>query len=218
PTAANADQPTGVVISGNLVSGYRVSETVGATGEGFGLVIEGRGHRVVGNTIFDSDIGLQLQAGNPSLNQQDTPYFDRGDASATDAVVSGNAVYSNTIGLRALGPVTGTITANTVYTNTAVGLQVLDEAATGLVAARDNQFCDNGLYGMENRGASSVDATDNWWGAVDGPGPDGAGNSVSAGVSFVPFQTVSPADGPCALASPAPPAGGIYLPIIFRSG
>jgi hypothetical protein len=214
PTASNADQPSGTVITANQVAGYRKA-IGGATGEGFGIVVEGHDHAVAGNTVTDSDIGIQTQAGNPSLNAQDTAYFDRGDAATTDNVsVTGNSVMSNSEGIRSIGPVTGTLTANLVYTNTANGVTILDESSTS-VSINNNRICDNAVFGVENRGTSDIDATANWWNAVDGPGPvgPGSGDGVSARVLFDPFTTSNEV-GPCAVAS----AGGeLFLPLIQKN-
>lgn len=35
----------------------------------------------------------------------------------------------------------------------------------------------------------STDFTTNWWGAIDGPAPNGSGNSASSNVNYVPFLT-----------------------------
>lgn len=217
PTGDNADQPSGVVITGNRVSGYLVTETVGATGEGFGIVIEGNGHTVAGNTLTSNDIGLQLQAGNPSLNQQNSAWFDRGDAlTTTNALISNNIVSGNTFGVRSIGPVTGVITANTIYTNTQSGITVLNEASTGILI-NNNRICQNGVFGVENQGSSDIDATHNWWNAADGPGPvgPGSGDKVSTKVVYSPFATFN--TDPLCLIAPAPSNNGIYLPVIFKS-
>jgi hypothetical protein len=217
PSAFNADQPAGVVVTQNIVSGYQVTGTETATGEGFGIVVEGDNHLVADNTVTNNDIGIQLQAANPNVNGQETPYFDRGDAlTTTNVVIDGNFVYRNLFGIRSIGPVTGSLVSNTVYTNTWVGILTLDEDSTGIVAA-GNQICLNGIFGFENRGSSSVDATNNWWGAVDGPGPvgSGSGDGVSVNVTFIPFQTFNPG-GVCGGLVPAPDEFFQYLPFIVK--
>jgi len=202
------------VITGNQVNGYLVTATVGATGEGFGLVVEGNGHTAAGNTFTNNDIGIQLQGGNPSLNQQNTAYFDRGDASNTgNALISNNRVSNNLFGIRSIDPVTGIITANTVYTNTQNGITILNEASTA-VLINNNKICQNGVFGVENQGSSDVNATRNWWDAADGPGPvgPGAGDKVSTRVVYSPFATFN-TTGPCNVTS----GGGIYLPVILKN-
>lgn len=66
----NVDIPTGVVVSGNTVSGY----TQSSNSEGFGIVIGGTDHTVTGNTLNGNDVGVQQQAGH-------TPYPGDGDQS-----------------------------------------------------------------------------------------------------------------------------------------
>ena len=107
----NADQPTGVVVSGNTVSGYH-RMPVGSTGDGFGIVVEGLGHVVTGNVVSDNDVNIQIQASN-TADVQNTPFFDRGNASASSAVINGNTILASTnFDLRNMGAPTTDATCN----------------------------------------------------------------------------------------------------------
>ena len=98
PTAGSPDQPTGIAVVDNTVSGY----TQPAAGDGFGILIEGTGHLVTGNTVTTNDVGIQVQGGNtPDVNG--TPGFDRGSAAAGEAEVHNNSISGNGIGLRVVG-------------------------------------------------------------------------------------------------------------------
>jgi hypothetical protein len=97
----NADQPVGVVVSENEVSGYHRKPT-GSTGDGFGIVVEGTNNTITKNSVTDNDIGIQVQGGN-TANVQSTPFFDRGDAAEGGAVVQLNSITGNSIGARAVG-------------------------------------------------------------------------------------------------------------------
>ena len=111
PGALNADQPTGAVVTGNTVSGYH-RMPVGSTGDGFGIVVEGLGQVVTGNVVSNNDIDIQIQASN-TANTQNTPYFDRGDASASSAVINGNTILTSTdLDLRNVGAPTTDATCN----------------------------------------------------------------------------------------------------------
>jgi hypothetical protein len=54
----------------------------------------------------------------------------------------------------------------------------------------------SGEAGLSNYATGTVDATENWWGAADGPSGEGSGSgdAVSAGVDFSPFLTSAPED------------------------
>jgi len=97
----NADQPSSAVVTGNTVSGYRLA-TVGSTGDGFGIVIEGINNTVKQNIVTDNDIAIQVQGGNVA-NTQSTDFFDRGDAANGSALVNRNSLVGNSIGLRTVG-------------------------------------------------------------------------------------------------------------------
>ncbi|MBK6698525.1 MAG: HYR domain-containing protein [Saprospiraceae bacterium] len=125
----NVDVPNGVTVTGNTVDGY--VQTLPE--EGFGIVIEGTNHTVTGNTIKNSNIGIQQQGGaHPNANypagdgNQDAGfsanYFGRGNAPfACGNTISGNTFVSNTtdtrnVLLNSYGLVTNT-TTNLPYCN-----------------------------------------------------------------------------------------------------
>ncbi|MFW5748755.1 MAG: SpaA isopeptide-forming pilin-related protein, partial [Chloroflexota bacterium] len=101
PGATNADQPSGVSVTGNSVSGFVEPN---GDGEGFGILVEGTGMVVTGNTVSGNDVGIQVQEGNPTPDTNGTNYFDRGDASvAADVTVNNNNITGNGFGMRAVG-------------------------------------------------------------------------------------------------------------------
>ncbi len=97
----NADQPSGVVVTGNTVTGYHRKPSA-STGDGFGIVVEGLNQTVNKNTVSGNDVGIQAQAGQTS-NAQSTDGFDRGDAAAFSGHINRNAITGNGIGFRAVG-------------------------------------------------------------------------------------------------------------------
>lgn len=82
----NVDVPTGVVITGNTVSGFAQP----SASEGFGIVVEGTNHKITGNTLSGNDVAIQRQAGNLPYTANSTTdaiqdnladqYFGRGNA------------------------------------------------------------------------------------------------------------------------------------------
>lgn len=90
----NANQPSGVVVTGNTVSGF-IRKPLGSTGDGFGIVVEGSGHIVTKNLVSGNNVGIQIQSGN-TANVQSTPYFDRGDAAPSWALINRNSITGNT--------------------------------------------------------------------------------------------------------------------------
>lgn len=91
----NASQPTGVYVTGNAVTGYHRAAS-GSTGDGFGIVVEGTNHSVTKNIVADNDVGIQIQDGNPQIGQQNTAYFDRGDATPSSALINRNSITNST--------------------------------------------------------------------------------------------------------------------------
>ena len=86
-----------------------------------------------------------------------------------------------------------------------------DGATKGLVL-HDNSFQHNTWFGVQNKDAvkaNSIDASNNWWGAVSGPswaGP-GSGDRVDRFVVFEPWLTYDPSRWFSPGVSPVPPTG-----------
>ena len=97
----NADQPTGVVITGNTVSNI-IRKPSGSTGDGFGIIVEGTNHNVNHNTVTGNNVGIQAQRGN-TANVQSTDFFDRGDAASFGGTINRNSIDGNDLGFRAAG-------------------------------------------------------------------------------------------------------------------
>lgn len=101
-TPINADQPSGVLIQNNVVSGYRRKPS-GATGDGFGIVVTGTNMVARNNILDNNDVAIQAQAGN-TPDVQSTDFFDRDSSSAYSGVIELNDVKSsNSIGIRTVG-------------------------------------------------------------------------------------------------------------------
>ncbi|MDN5923530.1 MAG: right-handed parallel beta-helix repeat-containing protein, partial [Xanthomonadales bacterium] len=97
-STGETDATTGVVVKNNIVTGWMPA--TGSPNEGFGIVVEGTNSHVYGNTVSNSDIGIQVQAGNDSYpgdsNQAATnAFFSRGNAPASCVDVGSNNFSAN---------------------------------------------------------------------------------------------------------------------------
>jgi len=80
-----------------------------------------------------------------------------------------------------------------IYSNNDEGISLWDSSDNEI---HYNNIYDNTNYGVDNSDSEDeyqVDATNNWWGSVNGPGQDGA-NSVGSNVLYDPLLT-EPAEG-----------------------
>jgi len=118
---------------------------------------------VVDNTISGNS-GVASSDGSTSAGILVTTYF----AAGTEATVNSNTLTANSTGLH-------------------VGYDVTD---TSKVTAINNQIYSNTTYGVSST-APWVDAEENWWGASDGPAPNGSGDSISSDVDATPWCTTS---------------------------
>lgn len=117
-----------------------------------------------------------------------------------NAVICGNMITgtggTDSRGIRIWGPCNNPTITGTVITNLYRGIAVEEKYvgagfATGVVA-HSNSIVGN-TVGIDNGSpTSTLDAENNWWNAVDGPGPPGgigSGDPVSTMVDFTPWLT-----------------------------
>ena len=162
---------------------------------GIGILIEGDSAVIKDNVV--RDWGQGVWAAGPGYTLTGNAIvrnLGRGlivSAGGDDGTVSGNAIIGNTfVGVWVLNQVNGvTLTRNAIHGNSECGVRIgqLDPSPDpqGVVVTQNNIY-GNGTAGAtkENCGlehllqpggqASPVQASQNFWGAASGPGPDPA--------------------------------------------
>jgi len=94
------------------------------------------------------------------------------------------------------------ITGNEITNGTGDGVNTRDATLWTVPATihiNRNNITGNSNFGVNNTVSGILDATCNWWGAINGPGPvgPGSGDRVSMNVTFAPWL-IAPAPGsPC---------------------
>jgi nitrous oxidase accessory protein NosD len=155
------------------------------------------------NLVLSEGIALTSNSTNVTVNHNiitgpfstagiyTSSYMD-GPVTITNNTVTDASAY----GILLKSPFAQTVKGNTV-SGAKVGIQV---EATATVAPTINRNSISGnTMGLNNLSSSLVDATCNWWGASNGPGPvgPGSGDTVSTKVNFNPWLTTSNLNGPC---------------------
>ncbi|HEY0394416.1 MAG TPA: hypothetical protein VGD01_07955 [Candidatus Elarobacter sp.] len=168
-----------IVIAGNkstadgtLVALFKTSHALV-----LGNTVKGDGHSSAiyvggGNSNIVVDCNTVSFAGT-GVNVAD----DFGDGANSAVTIVGNDLHDNTSGVK-VGP-------------TAV-------AAINTVVANRNRLTHNSSFGVNNLSTVNVNATNNWWGASNGPGPvaTGSGDRVTANVTYAPWLR-SPSGATC---------------------
>ncbi|MCR4397353.1 MAG: S-layer homology domain-containing protein [Firmicutes bacterium] len=162
----NADQPCGVVVARNTVTGYQRKPS-GSTGDGFGIVVEGTNHTVTGNVVTQNDVGIQAQAGNPVLNQQSTDYFDRGDAAGFSGKITQNVIVSNTIGVRSVGVATQVDATRNYWGEAGPGAQISGDVEYFPWALDDTRNASGDFLHLTNSDTDVVVVDDAWLGLAN---------------------------------------------------
>jgi uncharacterized protein DUF5648/parallel beta helix pectate lyase-like protein/prealbumin domain-containing protein len=173
--AANApyvNAHTSLAISGNIFSGTNA----------FGVRLLGvNGGSFSGNDVDTNDAtGLVIDAGN------------------TDLTVTGNTFHDGWQGVRVQDYINNGLVDPTPdpAVPAASDIHINNNSITGNIDSGDFPgFGVNNASGYDG----SLDATCNWWGAADGPGPvgPGSGDKVSTGVTFSPWLTSSDLEQEC---------------------
>lgn len=170
-------------ITGNNVSG---NGWPGPEWSGSGIIVAGSPNvEVKNNTITDNETGVS------SVGDL---WF--GSGLTTDGMqIEGNTISNNTYGISLQdGTHNTSITGNVVSNNETDGIDVVNfgiDVPTGTVV-NNNTITGNGVDGLwVDAGVPEVDAQNNWWGAVDGPGGDGpgSGDTVVGNADFTPWST-----------------------------
>ena len=106
--------------------------------------------------------------------------------------------------MKAATQITGAGNAFTGFEN---GVVVYDEVGAvygampvgALLSINRSDLSDNSAYGFRSGPGEDANATCNWWGAADGPGPvgPGSGSNVTTDVAYAPWLVTDELDGPC---------------------
>lgn len=165
-------------------------------GAGVGIFAPGPGSTAAANIVTGNDIrgnalpGVTmhnhawLAAPAPPVNLNDNMivgnYISGNAADTEDAATPGTAGFN----LFSLAPVTGTIVSQNRFDHEAI--DVVFNAPSGQLIAHLNDFAPG--IGVDNLGKGTVDATENWWGCVNGPGAAHCATVAGAGVTFAPWS------------------------------
>jgi len=141
-----------------------------------------------------------------------------GDTSANDAAgsiaatITNNTVSSWVNGIRLFGSVAaGSTLMGNMLSSNGNGILVESEVNAANVSASFNNIVCNTVYGANNAGIGTLDATNNWWGCNDGPGAvgPGSGDKVSDNVTYDPWLVLNLSANP-----PSIPADGVSTSVI----
>lgn len=155
------------------------------------------------NCLVENNVVESTAAFTASINAQNLPVDHMRVADASNnAQIRNNTLVGGNLGIsleRSAGVVIDSnIIRDTVNAGSILGVGVSVLSSAG-AEAHNNNIEGNASFGMRVDGASGVvNATNNWWGAGDGPsgvGP-GSGDAVTTNVNFSPFLTApNPAAG-----------------------
>ncbi len=173
------------------------------------------GSTIIGNTIFDTTYeGIQAWAPVTITGNDISGCYNgiqiRG--SATDSVIRNNLIVDSTYwGIDVQSDITAAVIEdNTVTGSGYCGVTIWNTGDGSGFLVNCNSFDGSGIYGVESKTTTPIDATHNWWGhnsGPSGPGGSGFGEAVSYNVDFDPWLGDVPVIGSI-LIDPLPVAQG----------
>ena len=168
-----------------------------STGEGAGVGIfsgppgaKDYANVVIGNELFGNALpGVTMHSHSPFQSLNDNLITGNriagngADGDVPGSGTSGILIFSDTSG--GAPPITGTVISQNIISDEEVDITV---ATDGAVDAHLNSLLGRSV-GVQNMGAGSVDARENWWGCKDGPSAKGCSHIVGPNVAFEPWLT-----------------------------
>jgi len=203
-----------------ILSGGKIIDNSAATGTGGGLNIGGNevllsGVEIISNSTGADGGGLAGSLGN--LTVENSKFIgNSADGKGGGVYISSGAFTQTTFTFNTAGDLGGAVYvtfgaatfSNThILTNTATNDGGAIYQASGRTDIIDSCIVNNSDASVVRAGGNLFTATNNWWGASDGPsgaGP-GSGDSVSGSVNFSNFLTAPPAGCPTITEPPLDP-------------
>ncbi len=136
--------------------------------------------RIVGNTFRDT-VAWAVSVGTA--------------VTTTQVTIAENAISGSYWGIKLDDDGGYGLEANVLsnaLTDNVVGVQLAASLQEGQVQIHGNAICGNLVAGLRNESTEPVDATDNWWGANNGPKPGGSGDGIQGvgGASITPWARI----------------------------
>jgi nitrous oxidase accessory protein NosD len=197
PPATVSGSATPLGVFHNTVSGNKsIRNGLQGAGAGAGMFASVPGAQTYGNVIINNRLignhnaGVAMHSHTPNQILNDNKiignYISGNQADSADAATPG-PVGINVFGV---SPVTGTLIVQNIFEDEALDIVVNTPAQ---VDVHLNSFPDHGV-GVNNLGAGSANATENWWGCPQGPdsGLESCATAGGPNVNTTPWLRTPP--------------------------
>ncbi len=167
-----------------------------AAGAGVGIFAPSPGTTDTGNVVIDNDIRDNGATGVAMHNHAAPPSAP--PVNLNDNTIVGNRFSGNGpdnpgaptpgptgINIFSAGPITGTVVSQNTFDREAIDIGF--SAPAGQLNVHFNDF--SAGIAVDNLGAGTVDATENWWNCPTGPNHPRCATIQGSGVSYAPWLT-----------------------------
>jgi len=180
-----------VTIAGNIVVGHTIGMSAGANGG-----------RIEGNAAIDNEAGLQITGPGSIVINNVANGNKQGfllSLVGTRTTFTNNVAIGNEVGIEIGTEIVSELSGNTIIGNTQAGFKFMMPAqTTERFAMHRNNIYGNGDdadgCGVINDTGGVIDATNNYWGKANGPGPNPGDRAygtclVRGSIVTTPFAT-----------------------------
>jgi Right handed beta helix region len=169
---------------------------VSGSGAGVGIFAPSPGTSDSGNVVIDNTIVGNGNAGvamhnhgfaptpAPGVNLNDNVIV--GNHFSGNGADSGDAATPGSVGINiySVAPITGTVVSQNTFDNEAI--DVAFKASAGQLSVHLNDF-ERRAIGVDNLGTAPINATENWWGCLTGPGSRGCATASGPSIWTIPW-------------------------------
>lgn len=169
---------------------------VSGSGAGVGIFAPSPGTSNSGNVVIDNvlvgngNAGVAMHnhgfapAPAPGVNLNDNVIV--GNHFSGNGADSGDAATPGPVGINiySVAPITGTVVSQNTFDNEAI--DVAFKASAGQLGVHLNNF-EKGAIGVDNLGTAPINATENWWGCLIGPGGRRCATASGPSLSTIPW-------------------------------
>ena len=181
----------------NTIS-HNISARNGTSGSGAGVGIfaPSPGTSNSGNVVIDNVLTGNANGGVAMHNHGFAPAPALG-VDFNDNVIVGNHLSGNGadsadaatpgsvgINIYSVAPISGTVASQNTFDNEAI--DVAFKATSGELSVHLNDF-EKGKIGVDNLGTAPINATENWWGCLTGPGGRRCASASGPSLSTIPW-------------------------------
>jgi len=162
--------------------------------ENLGFIYLNNGTTTIDHTFLEKT-GIDVYNGRVNIDSSSIKGSDIAiSAKKSKISISKSQIINNTNGILSNLWTSGPFLSNIANANEVGGIGNAEDMDPNqnIIEIHESIFIGNDGYAIMNKTTNTIDATDNWWGSVDGPKEGTSGNTISGAVLVDPWKAKDP--------------------------